>query len=72
MRTPLSTMAVSLGASFPVNASQTNSRLHVGMEYSRHGETDHALLSERTVTVWLGVSVTPWKRERWFRRYQIQ
>lgn len=70
--TPLNRVSIGLGASIPVNAAQTNSRLHLGVEFSQHGQTDNGLLREGTVTAWFGVSVTPWKRERWFRRYQIQ
>lgn len=70
--TPLTSTAVSAGISFPLNAVQTNSYLHIGAEYGQRGTTDNGLLLEKFTHFWVGVSITPWKRERWFQRYQIQ
>ncbi len=70
--TPLSTTTVSGGISFPLNAVQTNSYLHIGAEYGQRGTTSNGLLEESFTHIWFGVSITPWKRERWFQRYQIQ
>jgi hypothetical protein len=68
----LNGIAASLGLSVPVNAAQTNSRLHLGAEWSQRGRLSDGQMEESGVTVLVGVSITPWKRERWFRRYQIQ
>ncbi len=70
--TGLDGIAASMGMSIPVNAAQTNSRLHLGAEWSQRGNLASGQLQESGVTVLVGVSITPWKRERWFRRYQIQ
>lgn len=68
----LTAMSASAGISIPINAAQTNSFVHLGVEYGIRGTTDNGLLRERSFNVWAGVSITPWKGERWFRRYQIQ
>jgi hypothetical protein len=70
--TPLTTTTVSAGLSLPLNAVQTNSYLHIGVEYGQRGTTANGLLEETFTHLWVGVSITPWKRERWFQRYQIQ
>ncbi len=58
--------------SFPLNAVQTNSYLHLGAEYGQRGTVGEGLLRETFTHLWIGVSVTPWKRERWFQRTRIQ
>lgn len=70
--TPLSTTSFSAGLSLPLNMVQTNSYLHLGAEYGRRGTTNDGLLEESFTHLWIGVSVTPWKRERWFQRTRIQ
>lgn len=70
--TALRTTAFSAGLSIPLNAAQTNSWLHIGGEFDQRGTTDNGLLQERNMRVWLGLSITPWRSERWFRPYQIQ
>ncbi len=70
--TPLSCTTASFGLSLPLNAVQTNSYLHIGAEYGQRGSTGNGLLRETFTHLWVGVSITPWKRERWFQRYQIQ
>lgn len=69
---PLRTLAASAGVSIPLNWAQTNSLLHFGVESAHRGSTANGLIREDQVNVWFGVSITPWKLERWFRRYQIQ
>lgn len=70
--TPITCTTVSAGVSLPLNAVQTNSALHIGVEYGMRGTTGSGLLEESFTHLWVGVSITPWKRERWFQRYQIQ
>lgn len=69
---PLRTLAASLGLSVPLNWAQTNSLLHITVEGARRGTTNNGLIREDQVSIWFGVSITPWKLERWFRRHQIQ
>jgi len=68
----LASTAFSAGVSLPLNAVQTDSHMHIGAEYGQRGTTSDGLLQENSVSLWIGVSITPWKRERWFQRYQIQ
>lgn len=70
--TPLATTSFSAGISLPLNAVQTNSYFHIGAEYGQRGTTGDGLLQETFTHLWVGVSVTPWKRERWFQRTRIQ
>ncbi len=70
--TPLTCTSVSAGLSLPLNTVQTNSYLHIGAEFGQRGTLGDGLLQENFTHLWVGVSITPWKRERWFQRYQIQ
>ncbi|HMZ48673.1 MAG TPA: hypothetical protein PLP28_06830 [Flavobacteriales bacterium] len=69
---PLNTMAISGGVSIPLNAVQTNSYFHIGVEYGQRSGRDASLLSERFTHILAGISITPWARERWFQRSRIQ
>lgn len=64
--------ALSAGISIPVNAVQTNSWVHVGGEYALRGTTGNGLLRERQIALWLGLTFTPWRGERWFTPSKIQ
>jgi hypothetical protein len=64
--------AVTLGFSLPLNPVQTNSFLSIGGEFGQRGSTANGLLRERYATLWLGLSFTPWKGERWFTAPKIQ
>ncbi len=70
--TPLAITSFTAGLSLPLNAVQTNSYLHFGAEYGQRGTTSDGLLRESFANLWIGLSITPGKRERWFQRYQIQ
>lgn len=62
----LSKWAVTGGLSLPVNAAQTNSYLHLGAELGRRGTTTDGLIREQYATLWIGISLAPWRGERWF------
>ncbi len=64
--TALEAQVASIGLSLPLNAVQTNSWLHIGGEFGQRGTTANGLLQERYGMLWLGVSFTPWRGERWF------
>ncbi len=68
----LSSTIATIGISFPLNAVQTNSWLHVGGEFGQRGSTENGLVEERFATLWLGVAFTPWRGERWFTPPKIQ
>lgn len=70
--TQLRTASMSVGASIPLNAAQTNSYLHIGGEIGQRGTSDTGLLQENVVNLFIGVSFTPWRYERWFKPFQIQ
>lgn len=70
--TELVEQALSLGISIPLNAVQTNSWLHVGGEFGQRGTTDGGLLRERHAALWIGLTFTPWRGERWFTPTKIQ
>ncbi|HEY0977157.1 MAG TPA: hypothetical protein VGE21_06765 [Flavobacteriales bacterium] len=70
--TDLQQMAVSMGLSLPLNALQTNSYLHIGGEFGQRGTTDNGLVKEQYAVLWIGLTLTPWKLERWFEPYRIQ
>lgn len=63
---------LSAGLSVPLNAMQTNSWLHIGGEFGQRGGTDDGLLRERQFALWVGVTFTPWRGERWFTPFKIQ
>ena len=68
----LSSLSGSLGLSLPLNAIQTNSYIHLGVEVGQRGTTDSGLIKESFVNLWVGISITPWHGERWFHPFQIQ
>ncbi len=67
----LDQMAVSFGASFPVMGSSTRSRLNIGTELGRRGGTSNGLLLERYADIFIGITITPDLRERWFKKRRI-
>lgn len=69
---PVTTIAASAGLSVPLNWAQTNSHFHLTVEALRRGDTGNGRIQENMLNLWFGVSITPWKLERWFRRFQIQ
>lgn len=64
--------AVTLGLSLPINSAQTNSFIHIGFEAGQRGTTANGLIQERYLLFRVGLSITPWKGERWFVPYRIQ
>ncbi|MFT3884798.1 MAG: hypothetical protein QM724_05020 [Flavobacteriales bacterium] len=68
----LTATSVTLGLSMPINAAQTNSYIHFGVEAGQHGTTEGGLIQERWLMFRVGFSITPWKGERWFVPYRIQ
>ena len=68
----LSGDAATVGISFPLNAMQTNSWVHVGGEFGKRGSTDNGLVQERYAALWVGLAFTPWRGERWFTAPKIQ
>ncbi|MCO5276002.1 MAG: hypothetical protein M9900_13915 [Flavobacteriales bacterium] len=68
----LNESAITAGISLPLNAVQTNSWLHLGVEMGQRGTLDHGLLQEQRAVVWIGLAFTPWRGERWFTPSKIQ
>lgn len=68
----LTTSAATIGLSLPLNAAQTNSWLNLGAEFGQRGTTDAGLIKERYATLWVGLTFTPWRGERWFMAPKIQ
>lgn len=68
----LNSSIATAGISFPLNAMQTNSWLHIGGEFGQRGSTENGLVEERFISLWLGVAFTPWRGERWFTPPKIQ
>jgi hypothetical protein len=64
--------AVTVGVSVPLNPVHTNSFLNVGGEFGRRGTGSDELLKEQYATLWIGITFTPWKGERWFTAPKIQ
>ena len=68
----LATNAATMGISLPLNAAQTNSWFNLGAVLGQRGSTAEGLINERYVTVWIGLTFTPWRGERWFMAPKIQ
>lgn len=68
----VSSDAVTLGVSIPLNPIHTNSYFNIGGEYGRRGTLSSDLLKEHYGTLWIGVTFTPWKGERWFTAPKIE
>lgn len=68
----LTEMGASVGISIPVMGSTTRSRLNFGFELGDRGTTDDGLIRERYAAFYVGVTITPDGRERWFRKSKIE
>ena len=68
----LSSNSATFGVSLPLNAAQTNSWFNLGAVLGQRGSTDEGLIKERHATVWIGITFTPWRGERWFTAPKIQ
>ena len=68
----VSANALTFGVSIPLNQVQTNSYVNIGGEYGRRGTGSNDLLREHYSTLWIGITFTPWKGERWFTAPKIQ
>lgn len=65
---PISEMALSTGLSFPIKTSRSMSKFHLGMEIGKRGRTDNALIEEQFVQAYIGFTLNPDFRNRWFRQ----
>ncbi len=68
----VSSDAITLGVSIPLNPVHTNSFVNIGGEFGQRGTGSDQLLHERYATLWVGITFTPWKGERWFTAPKIQ
>jgi len=68
----VSANALTLGVSVPLNHTQTNSFINIGGEFGQRGTGSDDLLREHYATLWIGLTFTPWKGERWFTAPKIQ
>ncbi|MCB0795300.1 MAG: hypothetical protein KDB88_11240, partial [Flavobacteriales bacterium] len=68
----LKEIGMSFGTSIPVLAMSTRSRINFGAELGRRGTRNNNAIEERFVNVFLGFSITPDLRERWFKKRRIE
>ena len=59
--------AFTAGISIPLVASKSASQIHFGMEIGTRGTTDEQLIEENYLNIYVGVSLSPWYRNIWFR-----
>ena len=61
-----------IGLAMPVMANSTRSRVNFGVELAERGSTAPGLLRERSVNVFIGVTITPDIREQWFKKRRLE
>ncbi|MGB1032831.1 MAG: hypothetical protein ACPGWM_09455, partial [Flavobacteriales bacterium] len=59
--------AVTFGANFPILASRSLTKLNFGMEIGQRGTTESLLLQENYMNFYIGVSLSPFQKNVWFR-----
>ena len=65
---PLTEMAVSAGLSWPLKNSRSMSKFHLGMEVGKRGTTENNLIEEEFIRAFIGFTLNPDFRNRWFRQ----
>jgi len=65
---PLTEMAVSTGLSWPIKNSRSMSKFHLGMEIGKRGTTENNLIEEEFIRAFVGFTLNPDFRNRWFRQ----
>ncbi|MDX9751796.1 MAG: hypothetical protein RBT71_11990, partial [Flavobacteriales bacterium] len=70
--TAINEVSATAGLSLPLMSSTTRTHLHLGAEWASTGTTDGGLLHQRSLGLYLGVSITPDLREIWFRKRRIE
>ncbi len=68
----LQEIGMGFGIALPVMAPATRSRVNLGVEFAEKGTTDNGLLKERSVNVFVGVTITPDVREQWFKKRRLE
>ena len=68
----LSEIGMSFGLSLPVMGSTTRSRISLGTEVGEQGNTANGSIRERYAAVFIGLTVTPDRREQWFKKRRIE
>ena len=63
--------AVSLGASIPIAMVRNNSNLNISVAAGNRSNGSSVGLSEKFLTISLGVILSPSKNDQWFRRYKL-
>jgi hypothetical protein len=64
--------AVSGGISIPISEGNYLSRINLGVVWGQRGAAGEGALQERFTNIYLGITLTPNLRERWFAPYRIE
>lgn len=68
----LKEIGMSFGTSLPVMSSITRSRFNLGVQLGKRGTQANGAIDERYVALYVGVSITPDLREKWFKKTRIE
>ena len=68
----LQEIGMGFGIALPVMANATRSRVNFGVELAERGTADQGLLRERSINVFIGVTITPDVREQWFKKRRLE
>ncbi len=75
--TSIDEFGMSFGLGIPLAKSETQtgyksvSMLNIGVEYGNRGTTDNSLIRENFTNIYVGVSIMPTRKDRWFRKRKI-
>lgn len=69
--TELNELGISFGLGLPVSSCNSAAMINIGAEFGERGTLDNNLIRERFASVYLGLSLSPWRGDSWFikRKY---
>ncbi|MCB9170403.1 MAG: hypothetical protein H6597_02555 [Flavobacteriales bacterium] len=68
----LQEIGMSFGLSLPVMNSVTRSQFHLGAQLGQRGTQENGAIDERYIALYVGVTITPDLREKWFKKTRIE
>lgn len=66
--TEMTEIGISFGLGLPIASCNTPSMINIGAEFGQRGTTDNQLIKEQFATVYVGLSLSPWKNDDWFEK----
>lgn len=62
----LTETGISFGVGIPISSCNTPTMINIGAEFGERGTIENNLIREQFATVYLGLSLSPWRSDKWF------